>query len=311
MVYRQAVQKRVNCSIQILGVLLLLTSVNVSAQVKDIISSNNQIKIQYINTRVNYTETIGGAIADTEKGHVPGFGVTFSAMKDIFFGNDFFEAQVSRLSGNTNYSGSLGVLGIAVGPLGYGPYAQTNGAQMTDYSLKFGKGFSFANNTSLITPYIELGNHQWDRKIASVCLVTTNPCSTNATENYQNYYYGLGIMGQISPMEKLVLTTNLMVGNTFSSTISATGQAPLVVSIPYLVTSFNAQKLGSEKIYKLGLSADYAFTKYLHGSLGVDYTAFKYGRSAPFVADQLGIAFYEPDSKTRYTTFKVGIGYGF
>jgi hypothetical protein len=118
-------------------------------------------------------------------------------------------------------------------------------------------------------------------------------------------------MGQISPMEKLVLTTNLMVGNTFSSTISATGQAPLVVSIPYLVTSFNAQKLGSEKIYKLGLSADYAFTKYLHGSLGVDYTAFKYGRSAPFVADQLGIAFYEPDSKTRYTTFKVGIGYGF
>ena len=308
--YSQSLRKNINCYVNLLGIVLTLSSVNAFADMKDIVSSNNQVKLQYINTRVNYTETIDGATADSEKGRVPGFGVTFSAMKDMFFGNDFFEAQVSRLSGNTNYSGSVGVPGITLGPLGYGSYAQSNGAQMTDFNLKFGKGFSFTNNTSLITPYIELGNHQWDRKISSICLLTTNPCSANASENYQNYYYGLGVMGQISPMEKLVLTTNLMVGNTFSSSISGTGQAPLVVSIPYMVSSFNAQKLGSEKMYRLGLSADYALTKTLHGSVGLDYTAFKYGRSAPFISDQ-GRAFYEPDSKTRYTTLKIGIGYGF
>jgi opacity protein-like surface antigen len=71
-------------------------------------------------------------------------------------------------------------------------------------------------------------------------------------------------------------------------------------------TSFSPQDLGDKSMYRLGVSADYAFTTQLHCNLGIDYVAFKYGRSAVFNGYT-----YEPDSKTNYTNVKVGLGYAF
>jgi opacity protein-like surface antigen len=102
-----------------------------------------------------------------------------------------------------------------------------------------------------------------------------------------------------------VLTLDGFIGHTFSSKISGSGTTYLN-TIPGVFTSFSPQDLGDKAMYRLGVSADYAFTTQIHANIGVDYLAFKYGRSAIFNEYS-----YEPDSKTNYTNVKVGVGYAF
>ncbi len=68
--------------------------------------------------------------------------------------------------------------------------------------------------------------------------------------------------------------------------------------------------LGGSALNKFGVAADYAFTKHLHGNVGVDYMSFKYGMSSVFPVGGSLVA-WEPDSKTSYTTVKIGMGYAF
>ena len=87
--------------------ILSLSATQVFADIVAIKEANNQIGISFVATHVDYKETLSdGTIFDTEKGWVPGFGLSISAMKDVLFGNDYFEASFTRLNGNTNYQGS-------------------------------------------------------------------------------------------------------------------------------------------------------------------------------------------------------------
>lgn len=269
----------------VLTVICASLSANAFANTTDIKASNNQVGIQATSTHVDYTETGNGMLGsstgtqDTENGNVPGFALSLSVMKDWWLGNDYLELGYSRNKGDTNYVG-----GAADGSTPYGSIVGQDGAVIEDYHLRYGKGFVFGNQV-MLTPYFEIGHHSWDR-------------SVNAGETYANRYYGIGVLGQYSPVRKLVLTANLFGGGTYGSNIDVSGAGGFSGS------------LGNSGLFKAGLAADYAFTQHLHGNVGVDYTSFKYGMSALYPQGN-GYASFEPDSTTNYTTLKIGLGYAF
>ena len=271
-----------NTNKTLLALACAVLSTTAFAGTADIKASNNQIGVQYISTHVDYTETgngtlgAAGATLDTETGSVPGFALSTSTMQDLWLGNDYIQAEYSRNSGHTNYVGSL--LGGT-----YGSVVQENGATLTDYHLRYGKGYVI-NDQFMVTPYGEIGRHKWDRDV-------------NNGETYTHNYYGIGLLGQYSPVSKLVVSGNVLLGHTFGANIDVTTIGP--------VPGFSAS-LGTSALYRVGAAADYAFTKEIHGNVGVDYTSFDYGASAVQPS-----GYGEPDSTTRYTTVKVGIGYAF
>lgn len=264
---------------------LLLSAISASAfaDVSDIKASNNQFGIQTRSTNVDYTETGNGQLntatgtLDTETGRVSGYALSISTMQNLWLGNDYFFAEYARASGNTNYVGSLqgGVFGSVV---------STSTAALVDFSTRYGKGF-IVNSKLMLTPYVELGSHEWDRGV-------------NLGETYNHDYYGIGALCQFSPIRKLVLSANAMIGSTFKSNIDVAG-----------VYGFSGS-LGNSSLYKAGISADYAFTKDFHGNVGVDYMRFNYGISGTYPVSSSLVA-WEPDSKTTYTIAKIGLGLAF
>ena len=270
----------------IFSVVCTTLSTSALANTTDIKAANNQAGIQYTSTQVNYTETgnglygANGATLDTENGTVPGVALSISSMQDWWLGNDYLQLAYSRDSGHTHYIG-----GAADGTTPYGSISGQDGAVIKDYDLRYGKGFILPNNI-MLTPYLEIGHHEWDRAV-------------NAGETYTNKYYGAGMLGQYSPVRLLVLTANAFIGRTYHASINLTPD-------PYGFTTGMSADLGSSNLYKVGLAADYALTPTIHANLGIDYNQFKYGYGA------LGNTGYgEPDSKTTYTTMKVGLGYAF
>ena len=250
----------------------------------DILATNNQFGIQVISTNVDYTETGNGLLGsptgtlDTETGRVPGYALSISTMQDVWLGNDYIEAEYDHSSGNTNYVGGL----IGPPPTPYGSVTAISSATLINYSARYGKGF-IVNDEFMLTPYAELGHHEWDRGV-------------NLGEVYTNNYYGLGALAQYSPASKLVLSANVLAGSTFGSNITVNGAFSGV--------------LGNSTLYKVGAGADYAFARNLHGNIGIDYTSFSYGISGVYPAG-VNLVTWEPDSKTNYTTVKVGLGYAF
>ena len=250
-----------------------------SVQPSAIVQSNNQIILEFVGPYLDYLEKGGDygtptGKLDSERGFVPGFGLKASLMNDWFFGNDYFEAEFSQSSGSTHYIGAF----IGGGP--YGSVKTNNGATFTDLNFRYGKGFAIQSDF-MITPFAEAGYHKWVRKV-------------NLGETYTNNYVGGGVLLQYSPFDSVVLSANAMVGETFSSHINVAGSF-----------GFSAA-LGNSLVYKLGVSGDYAVTSYMHASLGVEYSSFKYGASALQPS-----FFYEPHSTSNVATVKAGIGFTF
>ena len=270
----------------------MLFSAHTFAGTSDIKASNNQISIQTISTTVDYTETGNGTLGtatgtlDTETGDVPGSAVFISAMTPN--DNQYFEAQYDHSRGHTTYTGSY------IGGT-FGSVVSNSSALLVNYSARYGKGFvidSIGPNTFvpfMLTPYIELGRHKWDRGV-------------NYGEIYTNDYFALGTLWQFSPVNStLTISANIMLGTTFRSNI--------VVNSGPGASGFSGT-LGKSTVYKGGLSADYAFAKHFHGNVGIEYTSFAYGMSAVYPAGG-SLVQWEPDSRTNYTTLKLGLGYAF
>lgn len=264
----------------------LTLPVSALAGTADIQASNNQVSVQAISTHVDYTETGNGLFGsptgtlDTEKGNVRGYRLSASVMKDLLLGNDYIQAQYSRVSGHTTYTGQS-----VFGGGGFGSVVDQSGAKIVDYSLRYGKGFVI-NDQATLTPFFEIGRHRWERGV-------------NEGETYTNGWYGLGIIGQYSPAPQWVLGANALLGRINNSNINVAG--PLGFSAP----------LGNSDLYRYGLAADYAFTRRFHGNIGVDYTSFKYGISSVRVVGGGAFLAWEPASKTKYTTVNLGLGYAF
>ena len=107
------------------------------ADISDIKASNSQIGIQYISTKVDYTETSNGTVFDTESGNVPGYALSLTAMKDLLLKDDYIKIEYDHSSGYTNYIG--GLTGSVSTP--YGSVLATSSAKLTNYSADYGKGF--------------------------------------------------------------------------------------------------------------------------------------------------------------------------
>ena len=278
-----------------LSVLCMLFSATTLAGTSEIKSSNNQVSIQAISTNVNYTETGSGTLGsptgtlDTEVGDIPGFGISISTMTGD--NNQYFEAEYDHSSGNTTYTGGL----TGSSPTPYGSVVGASSATLTNFSGRFGKGLVIGNDrpdlvdSFMLTPYVELGHHKWDRGI-------------NYGEVYTNDYFAIGTLWQFSSINSnLVVSANAMLGTTFRSKVVVNSGTGLIGS---------SYPLGNSTLYKVGLSADYAISKHVHGNVGVDYTSFGYGMSPVYPAGA-GFVSWEPGSSTNYTTFKLGLGYGF
>jgi hypothetical protein len=247
-------------------------------------ASNNQVGFHVMSTTIDYTETGNGVLGsptgtlDTEKGPVPGYALSISTMQYLWLGNDYIEAEYDHVSGNTKYVGGL----LGSPPTPYGSVVRTSGATLTNYSARYGAGF-MVNDQFILTPYLELGHHEWDRGV-------------NLGELYTHNYYGIGVLGQYTPADRLVLSARAMFGSTFGSNIAING-------------AFSGA-LGNSALFKAGTAVDYALVQNLHATLDVEYTSFNYGISALY---PLGGGYYgwEPDSSTNYTTVRIGLGYAF
>jgi hypothetical protein len=242
-----------------------------------IIDSNNQIAVQFVSVNFDYIETANGAPLDTEKGWVSGIGGSVSFMGNFLVPNLYLNAQFARYEGETDYVG-------AYWGQPFGTLRTTSDATVTDFDFRLGKGFELQRNV-MLTPYFGVGSHAWDRGV-------------NAGEEYSHGYYGGGVMLQVSPFDRFVLSGTALIGETFNSEI-------VIESNPGLPGSTLA--LGDSTIYRFGVSGDYAITKNLHVNAGVEWVDFEYGRSG---LDPTG-QYYEPDSETSHVIVKVGLGYAF
>lgn len=263
------------------GIVGIGLSCNAFANINDIMQANNQVLVQSIITNVDYTETGDGTlgtstgILDTENGNVGGYSIGMSAMKSLVFSNDFVKINYSHNKGHTKYIGQLQSGG------GYGSVVGTSAATMDDFVFNYGLSYDMNKNV-LLTPYVEYATHNWDRGV-------------NYGETYSHQSYGVGVLAQYSPNKEWIFSANALVGHTFDSNIN-------------VVNYFNG-KLGNSSLYKYGFSVDYAFSDKWHGNVGVDYTEFKYGKSALY---PIGSSVYwEPTSKTQNVSYKIGVSYLF
>ena len=243
-----------------------------------ITQSNNQISAQFVATGFNYKETIDGLPFDTEKGWVPGGGVSFSLMRNWFVDNLYFNARFAWEKGKTDYVG-------AYQGYPFGSLVSTSGATVYDYDLRFGKGFA-PQPDFMATPYFGVGYHEWDRMV-------------NAGENYSHSYAGGGLLVQWSLMSRFVLSVDGFVGGTITPQIK-------VATIPGEIVG-STLALGSSALYKVGLSGDYAITRCLHVNAGVEWIDFSYDKSALDPTRN----YFEPHSDTSNVTVKAGVGYAF
>lgn len=260
---------------------------NTFAGALDIESANNKIGAQVLYKHINHTETENGAALDSEDGHVMGYGLTGSVMRDWWLGHDYLAVQYSSFSGETSYTG------CTMGNPAYGSLRGKSKAQIKDGDLRYGKGF-VADDDAIVTLYLELGYHKYDRYLGY-------GTPDGYRETYTHNYYGVGALGQYSAINKIVFSAYFLNGRTYGANI--------VVALPSPYAGFSA-KLGNSALYKVGVSVDYAFTINFHANLSVDTASWNYGKSQNQSIGN-GLYAYEPDSTTKDTTAKISIGYAF
>ncbi|HEY5995143.1 MAG TPA: hypothetical protein VIU46_11170 [Gallionellaceae bacterium] len=262
----------------------MVLSASALADSSDILASNNQVAVQFVATHVDYKEIGNGFLGtstellDTEHGPVPGVALSITVMEAPE--NLYFRAEYDHSSGHTHYVGSYigGTYGSVVG---------ITGVTMSNYGARIGMGFG-VHSHFMLTPYLEMGGHEWSRQV-------------NYGETYVHSHLGAGLLAQFSPGAKLVLSADAMRGRTIGSYIH--------VNSGPLMKGFSGP-LGNSAIYRIGIAADYAFSPNIHGNISMDYMHFKYGMSAAYSVGG-GFVAWEPDSKTWYTTTKLGLGIAF
>jgi len=248
----------------------------------DILAANNQYSLYLQNTKMDYAETGGShgsapGLLDTENGNIPGFGFSASSMSDWALGNDYLQFDFNYSNGNTDYVGSY-----INSNAGYGSLKSSSTAHIYNYSARYGKGFSMSRQT-MLTPYVELGHHRWERGL-----------SATQDETYSHNYGGLGLLLQVAPVNKLVLNADLFYGRTFQSKISTNSY-----TLPEAT-------LGNSSFKRYGVGADYAFSQRFHGKISYSHESYSYG-----ISDLSSYGYYEPNSTTKNSIYRVGIGYAF
>jgi hypothetical protein len=260
-----------------------------SACAYDILRANNQVSVDYATTNFNYREFNEppfpppyGYVVDSETGWVPGVAVTGSYMTDCLstIQNLYVYSRTTYLSGQTAYwEPPPGLTG-------------KNGATVWDGDYRIGKGFQLSTST-MVTPYFGAGYDWWKRSIQ---------VGAPFTETYSHGYAGAGLLLQITPAPRWVLSAYGFGGGTFSSQMYLN---PSAAALPSTGPAYTFT-LGNSATAKAGASVDFAITDRWHANAGVDYTYFRYGGTGFNPYGTL-----EPPSTTSNWMVTAGLGYSF
>jgi hypothetical protein len=143
---------------------------------------------------------------------------------------------------------------------------------------KLGRAFPLGNVAMLI-PYGELGYRYWNRDLGG-----------GQTEEYQNGNILGGVMLQLSPAERWILSAYGAGGTTFA---------------PQMQTDGTTYDLGLSGMYKIGAKIGFDVTPKVELFSTLDYDHFSYGKSSVIAGA------YEPNSHTEDTAVRVGAAYHF
>lgn len=243
------------------------------ADMLDIRKADNGLSFDVGATYMDFAETQSGTALDTEKGWLPtvdlGFGML--AFPDAPIGNLYFRLDGRASFGSTNYNGALcDEFGNCT------PYQATTNDNIFTGAAQLGRAFEIGR-AFLLTPYAEIGYRYWDRDLKGI---------GGYTENYHNWDAVGGLLVQVSPASRWVLSLSGAAGETFGAAMTTFGE-----SFP----------LSSEITWRVQAKAGYRATERIELTTTIEYSRLAYGASP---VDATG--FYEPDSTTRQTTLLIG-----
>ncbi len=276
---------RIALAIAVASAALALSGAARADSLGDIMASNNEVGIASISQNINYSEldslqSFGGPSLDSEQGSPGGYAFTVSVDKDLWSTNNYLALGYSSTSGTTNYTG-----GVMSGSGTYTPLSAISGARTSDYYARVGTTFIPGDHT-MVTPYLEYGNHTWDRNVGQ-------STSFGYAETYTHDYAGAGMLLQFAPVDKLVLTADLFMGTMLNASISAASLGTQSMTDPNMLT-------------RIGVGLDYRLWHDIHLTLGFDQVQYSYSGSAVS-----STGFLEPPSNTTLQVTSIGLAYGF
>jgi hypothetical protein len=259
-------------SIVLVALCLILLSPNPArADIQTIRDADNAAWISGGGSLFKYKEPIDPPnLPDSERKWLPSgaLGGSFLTPQN----NIYVSAEGSLTRGDADYKGAY--LFSPTTPL-----KSTTLETIFEADGKIGQGFALGSSMMFI-PYAELGFRHWERNLGR-----------GQVEDYQNSDILGGLMIQISPFEKWVLSGYGSAGSTFASQMKADP---------------DKFQLGNAGMYKMGGKLGYELTKKTQIFTSYEYDYFRYLQSA--VSSR---GFYEPTSDTEETAIRVGLAYHF
>jgi len=292
-----------------------------------ILSVNNMIGVSYSDLGLNYGEyndglasSINNKYLDTDNGFVNGFAINLTNT----YSNWYFNENFSYYTGNDTYTGYNQEYGGTLSSLQINlqPIKITDSSKIYNLNWKIGYMLPITDKF-VITPYGDLGWHQWDRG--------------DNTPDYvhdSNWLAMFGILAQYAFTPKLVGDVDLDYGTTFDAQAKENHQASggsfycqtievsscNPVGINESIITFD---LGSKAIYNLSAGLDYRFYRRFHIFADVNYERFKYGQSSTVNLTPTAVyyqgslveyhpnSYTEPNSVTNEIIYSIGVGYSF
>ncbi|MDI1352375.1 MAG: autotransporter domain-containing protein [bacterium] len=212
--------------------------------------------------------------------------------------NWYSQFTLAASKGRSNYTGLTQLAGVFGDSL-----KDITSNNMVDVGGRLGYQFDLTSKLAL-TPYGNLQYHHWFRNLPPVHSsygFLVNPI----TENYQHYYYGMGLLGQWNVMSRLVLGAEGNYGSVYKPEMSSWNNVA-IDDFTRTISYFTVYDMQSKPYYELGLSMDFLLGKDWHLLAKVSETHFSYGRSI-----ESAFHSYEPDSDTCIINSSIGIGYSF
>jgi hypothetical protein len=243
------------------------------ADTLDIRKADNGVSLDLGAAYLDYGETFAGTTLDTEKGWLPtvGLGVGMLAFPNALIPNLYVHLDARASFGSTHYNGALcDAFGNCT------PYQSTTDDAIATGALQLGRGFELGRSV-MLTPFVELGYRYWGRDLTGI---------GGYYEDYSNWDAMGGLLAQLSPMPRWVLSFSGAAGSTFGANLKALGE------------NFS---LGSEPTWRLQAKAGYRVTERIELTATAEYQSLRYGAS-PIDAN----GFFEPDSTTHQTSLLIG-----
>lgn len=269
-------------AVAVVASLAMMGSALAFADTQSIINANNEVGIAVTGTLTNYQEHINPGPADTETGETPGFLVKGSYMGNLMgVRNVYGQLKFGYNTGGIAYKGAV----FNPNTDATSPYDSTDRSTMYRILGRVGKGFAFGDN-AMVTPYVAAGYQHWNRHLVG---------PYGYTEDYSALLTGVGVKGQYSLNQRLVLGAN--------AEFLAVVDGQMTPNLYNGMLGTADFKTSGEEV--LGLNADYQLTRSIHAFGGVEYTHYNY------TGGLLNQGYYEPSSSTDLFSVDAGIAYSF